>query len=157
MVDDAVVLNAVVDQIERAFPHAKVDDRRYRPRHGYRAVHIVVRVGGRAVEIQIRTTLQHLWAELSEKLSDRVDRSIKYGGGGSEFRSPLATFSESILVHEAHEWFHADRSQRVELTSQLDAAYRQQLLVNAATIEARRLELIQMFQSVIVLVERISP
>src|SRR6266704_1936073 len=48
-------------------------DRRDTPSHGYRAVHVIVRHSGKLVEIQVRTALQHLWAELSEKLADLID------------------------------------------------------------------------------------
>ena len=45
------------------------------------------------IEIQVRTSLQHLWAELSEKLSDVVDRSAKYGGGNKSVRMILTDTS----------------------------------------------------------------
>lgn len=48
------------------FKDATIIDRRQRPSHGYRAVHVVVRTAGRAVEIQLRTELQQKWAEFSE-------------------------------------------------------------------------------------------
>jgi ppGpp synthetase/RelA/SpoT-type nucleotidyltranferase len=48
------------------------------------------------VEIQVRTYLQHLWAELSERSSDVVDSDIKYGGGDLESRNLLAEISEHI-------------------------------------------------------------
>jgi ppGpp synthetase/RelA/SpoT-type nucleotidyltranferase len=48
------------------------------------------------VEIQIRTELQHKWAQLSEKLSDVIDPSIKYGGGSDLLRSQLARLSENV-------------------------------------------------------------
>ena len=33
--------------------------------------------------------LQHLWAEFSEKLSDVIDPSIKYGGGDDDIQAEL--------------------------------------------------------------------
>ena len=51
---------------------------------------------GRDVEIQIRTTLQHLWAELSERSSDVLDPDIKYGGGPAAWREFLN--AESIRI-----------------------------------------------------------
>jgi Region found in RelA / SpoT proteins len=65
----------------RVFPTTKVIDRRAVPSHGYRAVHVVVNVEGRPIEVQVRTSLQHLWAELSEKVSDIINPAIKYGSG----------------------------------------------------------------------------
>lgn len=60
---------------------AKAEDRRENPSEGYRAVHVVVYVDGLPVEIQVRTTLQHSWAEFFEKLGDRLGRGIRYGEG----------------------------------------------------------------------------
>jgi hypothetical protein len=57
----------------------KVVDRRGIPVHGYRAVHLIVLPTGRPVEIQVRTLWQQEWAELFEKLADRVGRGIRYG------------------------------------------------------------------------------
>lgn len=49
------------------------------------------------IEVQVRTSLQHAWAELSEKLADVVDGAIKYGGGNEEVVSLLANMSEAIM------------------------------------------------------------
>jgi ppGpp synthetase/RelA/SpoT-type nucleotidyltranferase len=57
----------------------KVVDRRADPSHGYRAVHVIVFVRSVPVEIQVRTSLQHQWADLFEKLADRIGRGIRYG------------------------------------------------------------------------------
>lgn len=63
---------------EPAHPVKQID-RRADPRSGYRAVHLVVHVNDVPVEIQVRTELQHEWAELFEKLADRLGRGIRYG------------------------------------------------------------------------------
>jgi len=55
------------------------------------------------VEIQVRTSLQHWWAELSEKFADLIDPAIKYGGGDLETLESLAIASEEIMKHEDHE------------------------------------------------------
>lgn len=69
----------IVRGIAELFPDAKVVDRRDKPSHGYRAVHVVVHVEGRPVEVQVRTHLQHAWAELVERLGDTWGRQIRYG------------------------------------------------------------------------------
>lgn len=46
---------------------------------GYRAVHVRLRRPAGRVEIQVRTILQSLWANLYEKLADDVGRGIRYG------------------------------------------------------------------------------
>ncbi len=47
--------------------------------HGYSAVHVIVFPEGAPVEIQVRTSWQHEWAELFEKLADLIGRGIRYG------------------------------------------------------------------------------
>lgn len=69
-----------VARLLRAFPAAVVKDRRKSPMHGYRAVHVIAHVGRCWIEIQVRTTMQHLWAEVVERLGDRWGRQIRYGG-----------------------------------------------------------------------------
>jgi putative GTP pyrophosphokinase len=77
VVSDVVEQDSVVASFRLSFNDIDVVDRRERPSHGYRAVHIIVRVRNKAVEVQVRTLLQHLWAELSEKLADVSDASLK--------------------------------------------------------------------------------
>jgi putative GTP pyrophosphokinase len=91
----------VVDRISRAFPGAKIMDRRKQPSHGYRAVHIVVAVVEKLVEIQVRTELQQLWAAWSEALGGALDQSIKYGGGPAQIRRILYLESEIIAALES--------------------------------------------------------
>jgi GTP pyrophosphokinase len=97
---DAAAQNRVVMHLLLRFPQNTVIDRRERPSYGYRAAHVVVKAGEKRLEVQVRTLLQHLWAELSEKFSDVVDPSIKYGGGGEAARSALSQLSEAIAEVE---------------------------------------------------------
>jgi ppGpp synthetase/RelA/SpoT-type nucleotidyltranferase len=55
------------------------------------------------IEIQVRTSLQHLWAELSEKLSDIVDPAIKYGAGDKTARAILTKASALVIDMESLE------------------------------------------------------
>jgi ppGpp synthetase/RelA/SpoT-type nucleotidyltranferase len=57
----------------------RIIDRREKPSHGYRAVHVIVFPDEVQVEIQVRTHWQHEWADMFEKLADRVGRDIRYG------------------------------------------------------------------------------
>lgn len=101
-----VVVGGVVQQ-ERAvmslsdgFAGAEVVDRRPNPSYGYRAVHVIVRESGMLVEVQVRTALQHQWAELSEKFSDVFDPNLKYGGGPEDPLRFLMDISEAVAKNE---------------------------------------------------------
>ena len=96
VVGDVVREDEVVGCLIEAFAETSVMDRRKTPSHGYRAVHVIVRHGGMPVEVQVRTELQHRWAQLSEKLSDVIDPSIKYGGGPDSLKSKLMRLSEAV-------------------------------------------------------------
>ncbi len=82
-------------------------DRRDNPSYGYRAVHIIAEIAGKPIEIQVRSSLQHLWAEVSEKSSDVIDPSIKYGGGSESWRNFLTKSSVSVAIYEEFERKHS--------------------------------------------------
>lgn len=103
IVDSIEEQDSRVEQIRDMFPDVSIDNRRLTPSHGYRAVHAIVMTQRRLVEIQIRTREQHLWAELSEKLSDVVDPALKYGGGPTATRETLLEYSRLIAQIEALE------------------------------------------------------
>jgi hypothetical protein len=70
----------LADDIARLFERARSVDRRADPRSGYRALHVVVSLEGRFIEVQIRTPLQDAWAQVFERLGDVWGRQIRYGG-----------------------------------------------------------------------------
>jgi hypothetical protein len=92
--------NRVVDSLRTIFPGASVVDRRAVPSYGYRAVHVIVPASDQMVEIQVRSRLQHRWAELSEKCSDRFGPAVKYGGGSVAVRRMLMSASEMVVESE---------------------------------------------------------
>ena len=86
--DDAVA------RIQERFEARKTDDLRDRPHSGYRAVHVIVAAPhGRWVEIQVRTALQDLYAQLSERMADAFGIEMKYGGGDPFAREILQSSS----------------------------------------------------------------
>jgi hypothetical protein len=91
--------NYFLERISRDYPGWRVYDRRAEPAHGYRAVHVVATAGGLPVEIQIRTELQHMWAELSEAW-DRLFEGVKYGQGPPEVLGFLGMVSRSVQTGE---------------------------------------------------------
>jgi len=98
----------VVEWLKRVFERTAIVDRRKQPSHGYRAGHVVVEYSGKPIEVQVRTSLQHRWAQLSEKLSDLVDNSIKYGGGDGDIATILSVMSAKIRTHELAEARHSE-------------------------------------------------
>ncbi len=93
----------VILTLKKLFENITIADRRENPSHGYRAVHVIVRCQEKLIEIQIRTALQHLWAELSEKYSDVLDPAIKYGGGDEKIRAFLTETTSSLIGLEGLE------------------------------------------------------
>lgn len=89
-------VNALITQ----FGDMKIFDRRKRPSHGYRAVHLIAVVGDRPVEIQVRSVFQHMWAELSEKAADIIDPALKYGGGPEDWQAELSELSDIVAERE---------------------------------------------------------
>jgi Region found in RelA / SpoT proteins len=79
----------------------KIVDRRIDPRFGYRAVHLVARVNGIPVEIQIRTELQDSWAQIFERLADRWGRGIRYGGDPENPESRIRSGGSSYSRRES--------------------------------------------------------
>ena len=101
VVPDIANQSRLVGVMERMFD-VTVIDRRARPSHGYRAVHLIVRSTSLPVEVQLRTDLQHVWAELSEKLADGFGIALKYGGGPDSIRKTLDDFTGLISEFEQH-------------------------------------------------------
>jgi hypothetical protein len=69
----------VVERICGLFPDARPVDRREKPSYGYRAVHVIIQTRGCLVEVQVRTYLQDMWAQIVERLADLYGRQIRYG------------------------------------------------------------------------------
>jgi putative GTP pyrophosphokinase len=119
VVADLTEQDRLVPMIEGKFL-CVVSDRRVQPSNGYRAVHVVVCSGKFPIEIQVRTRLQHLWAEISEKLSDQFGIDVKYGGGHPSVRRLLDVASGLVAQTERLEGMHqlADEVTATELRQQ---------------------------------------
>ena len=103
IVPEIAAQERVVASLAEIFPERIISDRRKKPSHGYRAVHVIVSVSRKAVEVQVRTALQHVWAELSEKLSDLIDPAVKYGGGDPDIKELLSEASLTVAEQESNE------------------------------------------------------
>lgn len=103
VVPDATAQETTISELVSALAQVRVVDRRTHPSHGYRAVHLIAIADGKPIEIQIRTLLQHLWAELSEKLADVFEPAVKYGGGPDDIRKLLTEYSDIVKQMESLE------------------------------------------------------
>jgi ppGpp synthetase/RelA/SpoT-type nucleotidyltranferase len=125
------------------FEGAAVDDRRERPSHGYRAVHVIVSPGSdRMVEIQLRTQAQHRWAQVSEKLADLFGLEVKYGGGPDWAREALESYSAAVktgeeLERQHHRMLHDARDLRERTSDASTAADHEKLAEYASELESK--------------------
>ena len=72
-------------------------DYRGEDRNGYRTVHLTLRSSdGLAVEFQIRTRIQHAWAQLTERAAAVAGMDVKYGGGPADIREALDSFRRAV-------------------------------------------------------------
>ncbi len=133
VVADVAQQDQLVSLIEGKFP-CVVSDRRLQPSHGYRAVHVVVRSGRLPIEVQVRTRLQHLWAEISEKFADEFGIEVKYGGGQPDVREALDETSSLVARIERLE----GKSQVGDEVAELRQAVQNELVALLAS--ARRLQ-----------------
>lgn len=98
-------VSRVVELFQDEVREPKVIDRRADPVHGYSAVHVIVFPEGVPVEVQIRTTWQHEWAEVFEKLADAIGRGIRYGNEPN--RESLPEFPDAPKDSPHHERLQA--------------------------------------------------
>ncbi|HEX8457272.1 MAG TPA: hypothetical protein VF656_08245 [Pyrinomonadaceae bacterium] len=127
-VADIAEQDSVVQSLTDLFEKTDIDDRRERPSHGYRAVHVIVNSLDKMIEIQVRTSLQHLWAELSEKFSDIVDSAIKYGGGNEKARTILTRTSEAVIDEELLETKLIQAKRQLSLENRFTPADKQEIV-----------------------------
>lgn len=88
-----------VEEVYAQIPAEQVewesDYREHAVKHGYRALHVVLRPGpGKLVELQIRTQVQNEWANTSEFLAHRFGLPVKSGRGPKFVHEALAQLSE---------------------------------------------------------------
>lgn len=100
VVTDMQEQERVAGLLREVFPALSVVDRRVRPSYGYRAIHIIIQIHGKLIEVQVRTALQHSWADLSEKFADTIDPAIKYGGGDRKIQELLYDLSGLVKDYE---------------------------------------------------------
>jgi ppGpp synthetase/RelA/SpoT-type nucleotidyltranferase len=127
------------DKLIKSFSTVQVVDRRSKPSHSYRAVHVVVESHALKVEIQVRTDHQQQWAELSEKLADRFGLEVKYGQGPKNVRDALSASSEYVAALERSELAIRNLESAIERVESVDPRVRRFLVDQQAfRLEGRR-------------------
>ncbi|MFL6211047.1 MAG: hypothetical protein ACJ74W_19515 [Pyrinomonadaceae bacterium] len=154
IVSDIAEQERVVQSLNSLFEHTAIIDRRQRPSHGYRAVHVIVECQGKLIEIQVRTSLQHLWAELSEKFSDVVDPAIKYGGGNENIQAILTTASADVSNEEVVERVTADLQMQLSSKAVLTDGLKQKIVDVQDSLGVLRQRLFEYLRLAIDLVEK---
>jgi putative GTP pyrophosphokinase len=86
-----LLIPRIARRIRRNWDIVAEDDYFTRPKEdGYRALHIIVRRDTRLVEIQLRTTALHVWAEILERASAATATDLKHGQGPRGVREAFA-------------------------------------------------------------------
>jgi len=86
----------VVQSLRAWFSDVKVVRRTIEGNQGYRAVHVLVKIDGRTIEIQIRTLIQNYWASISERMADIHGQEVKYGGGPPAIQTQLLRLARAF-------------------------------------------------------------
>lgn len=75
-----MIAGRIIKAFEKEGGNCEAADRRVNTSHGYRALHLELSHEGWRCEVQIRTLLQHTWADTLESMADVYGRQIRYGG-----------------------------------------------------------------------------
>jgi ppGpp synthetase/RelA/SpoT-type nucleotidyltranferase len=97
------VLQLVLAEFDDCGAAVAKDSRKDADELGYRGLHVVVQISGRFAEIQIRTMLQGLWAQVVEKFDETGGSDLKHGSGPDEALKWLRAFSDRLQRVEGGE------------------------------------------------------
>lgn len=156
IVTDIANQELVVQSLKSLFEDITVVDRRTQPSHGYRAVHMIVNCLGKTIEIQVRTALQHLWAELSEKFSDVVNPAIKYGGGDEDIQKVLIESSSLVSNQESLEINLAAATAQLYSKDSVTEDEKQQIVNAQEVVDKLRQDIFKHLRSAIERVEKLK-
>ena len=113
MATQEAVLQLTLREFAQNSPVIANDTRDSADELGYRGLHVVVLIDGRYAEIQIRTALQGLWAQVVEKLDETADTDLKHGSGPEETLKWLRAFSQRLT--------QVEHGEKVDLTTAIES------------------------------------
>lgn len=95
------------------------------PSSGYRGVHLILQHRDRLVEIQLRSRIQHRWAEVVEQLGHDLGAAFKNQEGPSDVLATLAELAEQLAqIEGSHAPYAARQQQAEDAVRQVRAAIR---------------------------------
>jgi ppGpp synthetase/RelA/SpoT-type nucleotidyltranferase len=97
-------------EFRRCNPVVAKDSRERGDSNGYRAVHLVIRLDGRSVEIQIRTRHQDVWANVVEQIDSVLKSDLKHGRGPADWLEWFQELSDELRKGDLGEPFVAPTS-----------------------------------------------
>lgn len=141
LAEQDILREMIVDRFEQQGHECSFKDRREDPMVGYRAVHVIVSIGGRFVEVQIRTTGQDLWANVFERIADIFGRGIRYGDppefGGEAVTDIIASMEVfSAKLYELEKMIEDSREATLALQDSILSTLRQ-ILQQTEAIKGR--------------------
>jgi hypothetical protein len=102
VLSDQRAVDQVVGRLEANWDITRHRDYARHPKgDGYRAIHLIVRRSDCKIELQLRTSVQDLWAQSVEDDTRAVRLDLKFGGGPHELLDYYRTVSEVLARREA--------------------------------------------------------
>ncbi|MEE1621640.1 hypothetical protein ACQ7DA_10665 [Zafaria sp. J156] len=129
-------------------PTTCIRDIRQAPHSGYRAVHVWLRIPER-IEVQVRTHLQGMWANMYESAADVLGREIRYG------QLPSSEQSQSLVLrlHDLSETIQDIEARRNDVdlmrlrTAEIERSTGDETGEASTELGSRRLELEELHQA----------
>jgi len=90
---------AVSRRLRKTWTIVKTRDYVVNPKpSGYRALHVIARRNGFAVEVQLRTVLQDAWANQVEDDGRQIGIGLKFGAGAADIHSYYVAISDAFAL-----------------------------------------------------------
>jgi len=99
---DRESVQKVLTGLQRNWDIIAIDDYVTAPKPtGYRAIHVIIRKEDMAIELQLRTPGQQVWAEEIERIDSVTDYALKDGEGPEDVLAYTRKLAEVISVMDA--------------------------------------------------------